>query len=135
MQLLGIDVGGTFTDLVLYDDVTGAVRLEKVPSTPKDQSEGMIAGMARLELDLAGVAKLAHGSTVATNTALERNGAVTPILTTKGFRDVVEVGRGNRLDLYDIKAVRPKSLVPRSLVFEVRERTLFDGSVLTALDV
>ena len=134
MQLLGIDVGGTFTDLVLYDEETGGVRLAKVPSTPGDQSAGMIAGIERLGLDLARVAKLAHGSTVATNTALERNGAVTAILTTKGFRDVVEVGRGNRIDLYDIKAVRPKSLVPRSLVFEVAERTLHDGSVLTPLD-
>jgi N-methylhydantoinase A len=134
MQLLGIDVGGTFTDLVVYDETNGAVRLAKVPSTPADQSAGMIAGIDRLALDLNLVAKLAHGSTVATNTALERNGAVTAIVTTKGFRDVVEVGRGNRIDLYDIKAVRPKSLVPRSLVFEVRERTLHDGSVLTPLD-
>jgi len=134
MQLLGIDVGGTFTDLVVYDEATGVVRLAKVPSTPADQSVGMINGIDRLDLDLDGVAKLAHGSTVATNTALERNGAITAILTTKGFRDVVEVGRGNRIDLYDIKAVRPKSLVPRSLVFEVPERMLHDGSVLAALD-
>jgi N-methylhydantoinase A len=134
MQLLGIDVGGTFTDLVLYDEASGGVRLAKVTSTPADQSAGMIAGIERLGLDLAQVAKLAHGSTVATNTALERNGAVTAILTTKGFRDVVEVGRGNRIDLYDIKAVRPRPLVPRSLVFEVDERTLHDGSVLRRLD-
>ena len=135
MQWLGIDVGGTFTDLVAYDEASGTVSLAKVPSTPKDHAEGMIAGIEQLGLALEDVAKLAHGSTVATNTVLERSGAVTAILTTAGFRDVVEVGRGNRLDLYDIKAVRPKPLVPRSLVFEVAERMLHDGSVLTPLDL
>ena len=93
MQLLGIDVGGTFTDLVVYDEASGAVRLAKVPSTPADQSVGMMAGIERLKLDLDQVAKLAHGSTIATNTALERNGAVTAILRSEERR----VGKECRL--------------------------------------
>src|SRR3989442_11488863 len=130
MQWLGIDVGGTFTDFVMYDETTGAVVLEKTPSTPHDHSEGMMAGIRRLAVDLGSVAKVAHGTTIATNTALERNGARTAVIVTRGFRDVLEVGRGNRTVLYNIKATRPRSLVPRSLCFEVDERTLFDGTVL-----
>ena len=130
MRWLGIDVGGTFTDLVLYDQSTGAVVLEKTPSTPHDHSEGMLEGIRRLGVDLRGVEKVAHGTTIATNTALERNGARTAVLITRGFRDVLEVGRGNRVVLYNIKATRPPSLVPRSRCFEVDERTLFDGTVL-----
>ena len=132
MLWLGIDVGGTFTDLVLYDEATGAIRLEKTPSTPRDHAEGMMTGIGRLAIALDRVERIAHGTTVATNTALERSGARTAVVTTRGFRDVLEVGRGNRVVLYDIKATRPPALVPRSLRFEVPERTLFDGTVLQA---
>src|SRR5206468_2528015 len=89
MKWLGIDVGGTFTDLVLYDENGGALILEKVPSTPGDPSAGILSGIARLNIDLADVAKLVHGTTVATNTILERKGAKTAVLTTRGFRDVL----------------------------------------------
>lgn len=130
MLWLGIDVGGTFTDLVLYDEATGAIRLEKTPSTPRDHAEGMMTGIGRLALLLERVERVAHGTTVATNTALERSGARTAVVTTRGFRDVLEVGRGNRVVLYDIKATRPPALVPRSLRLEVGERTVFDGTVL-----
>ena len=132
MLWLGIDVGGTFTDLVLYDEATGAIRLEKTPSTPRDHAEGMMTGIGRLAVELDRVERIAHGTTVATNTALERSGARTAVITTRGFRDVLEVGRGNRVVLYDIKATRPPGLVPRSLRLEVNERTLFDGTVLRA---
>src|SRR2546421_1916328 len=132
MLWLGIDVGGTFTDLVLYDEATGAIRLEKTPSTPRDHAEGMMTGIGRLAVELDRVERIAHGTTVATNTALERSGARTAVITTRGFRDVLEVGRGNRVVLYDIKATRPPGLVPRSLRLEVDERTLFDGTVLRA---
>jgi N-methylhydantoinase A len=134
MKWLGIDTGGTFTDLVLYDEETGRLAIEKVPSTPADPSAGILAGIARLNLDLGTVGKLAHGTTVATNTILERKGALTAVLTTRGFRDVLEVGRGNRTILYNIKAVRPKPLVPRSRVYEVEERTLYDGAIARKLD-
>jgi N-methylhydantoinase A len=130
MLWLGIDVGGTFTDLVLYDGATGSIRLEKTPSTPHDHAEGMLTGIGRLAVDLGRVERIAHGTTVATNTALERSGARTAVVTTRGFRDVLEVGRGNRTVLYDIKATRPPALVPRRLRLEVDERTLFDGTVL-----
>jgi len=130
MPWLGIDVGGTFTDLVLYDETSGALRLAKTPSTPHDHADGMLAGIRRLGVEPAEIGKIAHGTTVATNTVLERTGARTAILTTRGFRDVLEVGRGNRLVLYNIKATRPPSLVPRSRCLEIDERTLFDGTVL-----
>ena len=129
MQWLGVDVGGTFTDLVLYDQASGALSVEKVPSTPADPSVAMLAGIARMGIALEAVAKLAHGTTVATNTILERKGAATAVITTRGFRDVLEVGRGNRTVLYNIKATRPPPLVPRSAVFEATERTHYDGSV------
>ncbi len=134
MKWLGIDVGGTFTDFVLYDEGTGALVIDKVPSTPADPSAGILAGIARLGIDLAGVAKLVHGTTVATNTILERKGAQTAVLTTKGFRDVLEVGRGNRTILYNIKATRPPPLVPRSRVFEIDERAWHDGTIARAAD-
>ena len=134
MLWLGIDVGGTFTDLVLYDETTGSVALAKTPSTPHDHAEGMMAGIARLGADLARVARIAHGTTIATNTVLERSGAPTAVLVTRGFRDVLQVGRGNRVVLYNIKATRPPFLVPRSLCLEVDERTLFDGTVRRAVD-
>jgi N-methylhydantoinase A len=134
MLWLGVDVGGTFTDLVLYDAATGELRLAKTPSTPTDQSIGILAGIDRLAIDLGRVAKFAHGTTIATNTTLERKGAKLAVVTTRGFRDVLIVGRGNRTQLYDIKAVRPPPLVPRSSIFEVDERTLFDGTIKRPLD-
>ena len=134
MLWLGIDVGGTFTDLVLYDEATGALRVDKVPSTPQDNTQAILAGIGRLGLDLAQVGKLVHGTTVATNAALERKGARLAVITTRGFRDVLVVGRGNRTRLYDVKAVRPPPLLPRSAIHEVDERSCFDGTVLRALD-
>src|SRR5258708_13256659 len=112
MVWLGVDVGGTFPDLVLDEEATGAIRLEKTPSTPRDHAEGMMTGIGRLAVELARVERIAHGTTVATNTALERSGARTAVITTRGFRDVLEVGRGNRVVLYDIKATRPPGPVP-----------------------
>ena len=134
MLWLGIDVGGTFTDLVLYDETTGSVALAKTPSTPHDHAEGMMVGIDRMGADLARVARIAHGTTIATNTVLERSGAPTAVLVTRGFRDVLQVGRGNRVVLYNIKATRPPFLVDRSLCLEVDERTLFDGTVRHAVD-
>ena len=134
MLWLGIDVGGTFTDLVLYDDASGRMALAKTPSTPHDQSEGILEGMRRLGIDARQVARFAHGSTVATNTALERSGARTAVLVTEGHRDVLIVGRGNRTAMYDIKGRGPVPLIPRRDCLEVRERITADGSVLVPLD-
>ena len=130
MLWLGVDVGGTFTDLVLYDETTGRLAHAKTPSTPEDQSRGVIAGIEALGIEPEQLGRLAHGSTVATNTLLERNGARLAAVTTEGFRDVLVVGRGNRTALYDIKARRPPALLPRSAIHEVRERARHDGSIL-----
>ncbi len=120
---LGVDVGGTFTDLVALVD--GSVVTAKVPSTPRDQSEGMVRALTEAELasaDVAHVPHFAHGTTVATNALLERRGARTALVTTEGFRDVIEIGRQDRASLYDLTAPHPAPLVPRELRFTVIER-------------
>ena len=134
MAWLGVDVGGTFTDLVLYDDAAGEIRILKTLSTPKNQSEGILTGIRRLGLDAGRIDRFVHGTTVATNTALERDGARLAIVTTAGHRDVLVVGKGNRTVMYNIKAPPVRPLVARSACFEVRERLLADGSVHTPLE-
>jgi N-methylhydantoinase A len=108
---LGIDVGGTFTDLVALVD--GEVVTAKVPSTPRDQAEGVLRVLVAGGVDAARVGVFAHGTTVATNALLERRGARTALVTTAGFRDVLEIGRQQRPALYDLTADRPPPLVPR----------------------
>ncbi|MBX9699473.1 MAG: hydantoinase/oxoprolinase family protein [Acetobacteraceae bacterium] len=134
MLWLGIDVGGTFTDLTLYDTATGRLTTAKTPSTPDDQSIGILAGIRALGIDAARLSRLAHGTTVATNTALEGTGARVAALVTKGHGDVLVVGRGNRTVMYDIKAPAPPPVVPRDRIFDVRERVMASGKVLRPLD-
>jgi N-methylhydantoinase A len=134
MPWLGVDVGGTFTDLVLFDAAAGSLQVVKVPSTPHDQAEAVLAGIARLGVATGKFARVAHGTTVATNTALERSGARLAILVTAGHRDVLVVGRGNRMAMYNIKAHPLEPLVPRSRCIEVNERLAVDGTVLRPLD-
>lgn len=129
--LLGVDVGGTFTDLVLA--VGDAVRVAKVPSTPSDQAEGILAGMAELGVGPADLARFAHGTTVATNTVLERDGADVLLVTTAGFADLLVIGRQHRPALYDLAVARPDPVVARGHVVEVDERLDHDGEVVTAL--
>src|SRR4051812_45535661 len=117
---VGVDVGGTFTDLVALVD--GELRVAKVPSTTADQSEGVLAAIASTGVDTARVGAIAHGTTVATNALLERRGARTALVTTEGFRDVIEIGRQTRPSLYDLTRRRPAPLVPRELRFTIRER-------------
>jgi N-methylhydantoinase A len=122
---VGVDVGGTFTDLVALDGEH--VRTAKVPSTPDDQSEGVMRALETIE---AGeVAAFAHGMTVATNALLERRGARTALVTTEGFRDLIELARQDRPALYDLAERRPDPLVPRYLRFTVRERMGPDGEL------
>ena len=125
---LGVDVGGTFTDLVATVD--GEVLTAKVPSTPADQSVGVMASIRASELPPEGVAAFAHGMTVATNALLERRGARTALVTTEGFRDALEIGRQNRPSLYDLAQDRPPALIPRDLRFTVRERAGPDGELV-----
>jgi N-methylhydantoinase A len=128
---LGVDVGGTFTDLVALVD--GRLLTAKVPTTPRNQARGVVSALERVQDTVAAAASFAHGSTVATNALLERRGARTALITTEGFRDVIEIGRQNRPALYDLTRDRPAPLVPRELRFTVRERMDKDG-VLVPLD-
>ena len=124
---LGVDVGGTFTDVVA--PVDGTLVTAKVPSTPSDQSEGVLNGVRASEVEPRDVVAFAHGMTVATNALLERAGAGTALITTEGFRDVIEIGRQNRPSLYDLTEDRPTPLVPRERRFTVRERMGPDGEL------
>jgi len=135
---IGVDIGGTFTDLVLVDETTGAVRVGKLLTTPKEPAQAVEQGVAAL-LHEAGrapatVGAVIHGTTLATNALIERKGARTGLLTTAGFRDALEIGREGRYDMYDLFIDPPAPLVPRQLRLEVTERMLADGSVLTPLD-
>ena len=134
MITLGIDVGGTFTDLVMRDSRTGEMRSLKTPTTPPHFADGVLTAIRLTNTAPGNITDIAHGMTVATNTALEMNGAKLGVITTRGFRDVLVVGRGNRTILYDIKAVRPPPLVPRQRVLEVDERMTGTGDVHLALD-
>jgi N-methylhydantoinase A len=128
---LGVDVGGTFTDLVALVD--GEIRTTKVPSTPVDQARGVMRALAESAVEPADIALFAHGMTVATNALLERRGARIALVTTEGFRDVLEIGRQARPSLYDLTRDREPALVERGLRFTVRERMGPDG-VVTPLD-
>ena len=136
---LGVDIGGTFTDLVWVDDATGEVRVGKILTTPKDPAQAVEQGVLRLLEDVgavpAGVRALIHGTTLATNALIERKGARTGLLTTAGFRDALEIGREGRYDMYDLFIDPPAPLVPRHLRLEVEERLNADGSVRRPLDV
>lgn len=127
MNILGIDIGGTFTDFVLLQD--GSITMWKLPTTPDDPSRALLQGVA-----LHGIPDtLVHGTTIATNALLERRGAVTALLTTKGFADVIAIGRGVRPSLYDVHVAHAPPLVPAALRIEIAERIAADGTVLQAL--
>ncbi len=135
---IGVDIGGTFTDLVWVDEATGAVRVGKLLTTPKDPSqaveEGVVTLLQEAGAGAAAVRALIHGTTLATNALIERKGARVGLLATAGFRDAVEIGREGRYDMYDLFIDPPVPLVPRQRRVEVTERVLADGSVLRPLD-
>ncbi len=135
---IGVDIGGTFTDLVLVDEATGAVSVGKLLTTPKEPAQAVEQGVVTLLQDAgrapASVVALIHGTTLATNALIERKGAKTGLLTTAGFRDALEIGREGRYDMYDLFIDPPPPLVPRHLRLEVAERILADGSVLAPLE-
>ena len=132
MNLIGVDIGGTFTDLVGYRD--GELVLAKTLTTPSNPTQGVATALETANTRLAELDEFLHGSTMAINTVLERKGAATALLTTEGFRDVYEIGRGNRPEAFDIHFQRPVPLVPRNLRFEVKERLNAKGDILTPLD-
>ncbi len=130
--LVGVDTGGTFTDLVVFQD--GALRVHKVLSTPDDPSRAILTGLKDLGMLEQSNAMVVHGSTVATNAVLEHKGVCTGLITTTGFRDVLEIGRQIRPKLYDLRVQREPPLVPAALRLEVRERLTEQGAVLLPLD-
>ena len=137
---VGIDIGGTFTDFALLKD--DQVTLEKTLSTPQDRSLAVMTGLEKLATRegqtlaefLSGVEAIIHGTTIADNTLIEGTGAVTGLLTTEGFRDEIELRRGYKEDIWDVRLEPPPQIVPRRRRLTVPERVLFDGSVYQALD-
>ncbi len=135
---LGCDIGGTFTDFVLVNDDTGEFQINKCLTTPGDPSDAVEQGIRELLEQTPGfmpkIDEIIHGTTLVINAIIERKGAKTGLITTKGFRDVLELGREMRYDAYDIFAEYPLPLVPRSLRYEVSERITSDGRVIRALE-
>jgi N-methylhydantoinase A len=135
---VGVDTGGTFTDVCLVEEATGRVAVWKIASTPDDPSRaiaaGIAEGMAREGASPAAILYVGHGTTVATNALIQGRGAKTGLVTTQGFRDLLEIGRQKRPDLYDLQVDKPPVLVTRDLRLEVPERLRHDGSVETPLD-
>ena len=145
---IGIDIGGTFTDFVYFNETTGQFETAKVLSTPADPAEAVLGQLAISNEQLVSQVKpltqnqklktqnytIVHGSTVATNALLERKGALTALITTAGFRDVLEIGRQNRPDIYDLFSRRPPALVPPQLRFELPERGDHHGQPIQPLD-
>ncbi|MFC1997830.1 hydantoinase/oxoprolinase N-terminal domain-containing protein, partial [Chloroflexota bacterium] len=151
---IGIDIGGTFTDFVIFDPSTGKISTFKLPSTPHDPSEAVLSGIRSITNRVTTLSEysktnsehqctnshthaiqslsIIHGSTVATNALLERKGAITALITTSGFKDVIQIGRQNRPDLYDFTTRPPDPLVPPELRFELNERIDQNGNIITA---
>ena len=137
--VIGVDVGGTFTDFYAVDSGSGEVRMEKVSSTPANPADAILTGLAELEnkhgVVLETTQRLAHGTTVATNCLIQRKGARVAVLTTAGFRDLLEIGRQIRPHMYDMHTDNPPPLSPRERRLEINERMLADGTVHRALDL
>lgn len=136
---VGVDIGGTFTDLALLDEGSGALHWHKVLTTPRAPAEGALEGLralcARVGGRLADITTLIHATTLVTNAIIERKGARTALLTTEGFRDILEMGREQRYDIYDLFLRYPEPLVPRRWRIGIPERTTRDGTVRLPLDL
>lgn len=139
MSYLATDVGGTFTDLVHFDTSSGRISVAKTLTTPDDPSRGVLnaitLGQAQGYVRPASIDRLVHGGTTVINAITERKGVVTALVTTAGFRDVLEIGRGNRPDLYNLHATSASAFVPRRLRFEIRERMDPQGRVIEAIEL
>jgi len=128
---VAVDIGGTFTDVVVFDEGRGDLLLAKALSTPAELARGVLDGLTKAAVRFDQVTTLIHGSTVVVNSIIERRGAKTALVTTKGFRDVYEIGRINRPESFNPRFRKHRPLVPREDIFEVSERMLADGSVRT----
>jgi len=131
---LAVDIGGTFTDLIAFDEKAGQFYQSKSLTTPRDPVDGVIDCIDKVELDPGVIANLIHGSTIAINTLIERKGANVGLIVTKGTRDVYLIGRGNRPEAYNLFFHRPRPLVPRRRTLEVAERLLASGEIWLKLD-
>ncbi|MEM3544532.1 MAG: hydantoinase/oxoprolinase family protein, partial [Nitrososphaerota archaeon] len=134
MYRVGIDIGGAFTDLVAYDDETGDFVWVKDETTPHDPSIGVLNTVSKSKVDFSKVLSIIHGQTLVINTIIERKGAKVGLITTKGYRDVLELQRSNRRDMYNFRYKKPQSLIPRHLRLEVDERIMSDGAILRPLN-
>src|SRR5947209_8789979 len=131
---VGVDIGGTFTDVVVFDEAKGSVNLAKSLSTPAELARGVREALGKSGAPLADTSSLIHGSTVVINAIIERVGARTALLTTRGFRDVYEIGRINRPESFNPRFRKHRPLIPREMIFEIDERVLADGTERTPLD-
>jgi N-methylhydantoinase A len=134
MKRIGVDIGGTFTDIVYFDDNSMEVIIDKVRSTPQDVGQAVVTVIEKIKVDLPGINQFIHGTTVGLNALLERKGSKTALITTKGFTDILEMARGNSKELYNFLWRKPKPLVPRYLRMGVTERMDYRGQVLTELN-
>jgi N-methylhydantoinase A len=136
---IGVDIGGTFTDLVVFDDATGSFAVAKTLTTPRDPSQAVetlvLETLERERISANNVQQLIHGTTLVTNAIIERTGSRTALFATEGFRDSIEIRRENRYELYDLMLEMPQPLVPRYLRFGIPQRTLADGTTLRELDI
>ncbi len=137
-HLLAVDIGGTFTDIVLFDTESNHIAVGKVLTTYPDPSQAVLSGVTQLlkdhNIDPASVRQVIHGTTLVTNTLIERKGARTALIATEGFRDALEIGNEGRYDIYDLGLVKPPPLVERRLRFGIHERMAANGEVLHPLD-
>jgi N-methylhydantoinase A len=133
LLLVAIDIGGTFTDLMAFDEATGRFAQAKSLTTPAELAQGIVDCLRKSGTDVAEIGELIHGSTTAINTLIERKGAKTGLIVTRGTRDVYSIGRGNRPESYNLFFHRHRPLVPRHLTLEIDERTLASGEVLEPL--
>src|SRR5271169_4300274 len=136
---IGFDIGGTFTDFILLDEERSEIRLHKCLTTPRDPSVGALQGLEELSsaagVPLSQVGQIVHGMTLVTNALIERRGAKLGLITTAGFRDILEMGTEQRYDIYDLFLRFPDPLVPRRHRLEVPERMDRDGNAVTGLDI
>ena len=132
MERVGIDIGGTFTDLVGLRN--GEIVIDKTSTTPDDPTRGVADALSGVDADISAISDFLHGTTIAINTVLERKGANTALITTKGFRDVYAMGRNNRPEAFNLEFRRPRPLVPRSLTWEVSARMMATGEEIDPLD-
>ena len=134
MKRLAVDIGGTFTDIVYINEETTRVVVEKVRSTPHDPAQGVLEAIAKIKVDLSKIDVFSHGSTVGVNALVQRKGAKVGLITTKGFKDVLEMARADRKELYNYLWKKPKPLVPRYLRFGVSERCNHLGQAIKELN-